>query len=273
MLIQEILPLLGDTTEIVEVGDGTLGELLRVPDGVAHRRFAADDTAKLESGSVVVGFVGPDQEKHSDAESVAPALRLLPVGGRVVLLLGWPIEELPYHVLLGPLVDADCQVLQVAPLEKAFRHGAHCVAIAARVERLAPLRTHLDETPIAVTGEEPSLRALLRLAAEYTFGDIVTRPARRNLVAFRDRNVEQAQRIRELEREVRDRVTTAEKRLAVAERELARVRASAAFQVGATVVQGARKPGTAIVSVPVGLVRVWRRRGRPAVNGQSGPTG
>ena len=51
------------------------------------------------------------------------------------------------------------------------------------------------------------------------------------------------------------------------------MKASAAFQVGDTVVQGARKPGTAIVSVPVGLVRVWRRRSRPAVNGQSEPTG
>ena len=201
MLIQEILPLLGETTEIVEVGDAGLAELLRAPEGLRPRQFEADDATKLDPGSVVVAFVGPEAN-HVDADAVAPALHLLPVGGRAVLLLGWPIEELPYHVLLGPLVDADCQVLQVAPLEKASRHGANCVVIAARVERLAPLRTHLDETPITITGTEPSLRALLRLTAEYMFGDIITRPARRNLVEFRDRNIEQGARIRELEREL-----------------------------------------------------------------------
>jgi hypothetical protein len=273
MLIQELLPLLGETTEIVEVGDGGLGELLRVPADATLRRFAPDDAAELGSASVVAAFVGPGPQ-HVDADAVAPALRLLPVGGRAVLLLGWPIEELPYHVLLGPLVDAECQVLQVAPLEKASRHGAHCVVIAARVDRLAPLRTHLDDTPIAITGQEPSLRALLRLAAEYMFGDIVTRPARRSLVEFRDRNAEQAKRIRELERELDRRSAAADRQLAAAQRELSKVKTSAAFQVGTTVVQGARRPGSAIVSVPVGLVRVWRRRGaRGTVNGHPGPTG
>jgi hypothetical protein len=31
--------------------------------------------------------------------------------------------------------------------------------------------------------------------------------------------------------------------------------------VGNAMVQGARRPGRAIVSVPVGLIRVWRNRG------------
>jgi len=277
MLIHEILPVLGETTQVVQVGDSALSDELRMPADVPLHRFAPDDMTKLDAGSVIFAVVGPDPKAHVGADAVAPALQLLPVGGRAVLLLGWPIEDLPYHVLLGPLVDADCQVLQVAPLEKSTRYGAHCVVIAARVERLAPLRTHLDDSPVVLTGDEPSLRALLRVSAEYLFGDIITRPARRHLVESRDRSAEQAQRIRELQDELRaakQQAADTGKQLAATQRELGRVKASAAFQVGTTVVQGARKPGRAIVSVPVGLVRVWRRRaagGSP--NGHSGPTG
>jgi hypothetical protein len=261
MLIYEILPLVGDVDAIVQIGgdDDTVRDLLQAPDGVAGRAWAADDAGTLDAGVLLAGFVGPDPDAHIAPESLTPALRRLPVGGRVVLLLGWPLPELPYHLLLGPLVDAECQVLQVIPLDKVRQHGAHCAVIAARVDRLALLRTHLDDSPIELPGAQPDLRAQLRLVGEFLFGDLVSRPARRYLAEM----PEHQQRIRQLERDVaaRDRsIAAVEKRLAALERELARVRASTTFQVGNAFVEGARRPGRAIVSVPANLVRAWRGR-------------
>jgi hypothetical protein len=275
MLIHELLTLAGETTEVVEVGDGRLRELLRVPDNVKHRRYDDEGMAQADAGTVVVGLIGPDPNEQVEPAAVAPALRQLPVGGRAVLLLGWPIEELPYHVLLDSLVDAECQVLQVVPVDRANRHGVHCAVLAMRVQRLAPVRTPMDDTPLTAAHEEPGLRATLRLAAEYVFGDMVARPARRRLVEFRDKVAEQQQRIRQLERDLRARdeqLEAAARRLTGAREKLARVEASTTYQVGRTVVQGARRPGRAIISVPVGLVRLWRRR-EAVDDEQPGPTG
>ena len=263
MLIHEVLPLAGPATEVVEVGDGTLSDLLRVPDGVTCRRYAADDT-KPGAGTVVAGFLGPKPEVHADAEALAPAVRELPVGGRVVLLLGWPIDELPYHSVLSLLVDANCQVLQVIPLDRVSRHGAHYALIAGRVDRLAPPRAHLADTPVELPGDEPGLRTLLRLIGEYAFESMAIRAARRRLIDMRDKNAAQAQRIKQLEAEVaagEHRLAEAEERTEKVRAEVARLRASTTYQVGTAMIEGARRPGRAIVTVPAGLVRVWRHRG------------
>jgi hypothetical protein len=261
MLVYELFPLVGDVDTIVEVGAGsTVRDLLLPRDGVKSREWNADDGAALDAGSLLTGFIGPDPEKHIAPEALVPALQRLPVGGRVVLLVAWPVADLPYHLLLGPLVDAQVQVLQVVPLDKVQRHGAHCAVIAARVERLAPLRTHLDDSPITVPGAEPDLRALLRLAGEHLFGDLVARPARRRLAEMRA----QDKRIHQLERDVeaRDRkIASVQRRVETVQNDLARLRASTTFRVGDAFVQGARRPGRALVSVPASLVRAWRGRG------------
>jgi hypothetical protein len=232
MLIHELLPLAGETTSVVEVGTGALGDLLRVPEEVEHRRYAPDESAPFDAGTVVVGLIGPKPDAHVEPDAVAPALRLLPVGGRAVLLLGWPVDELPYHLLLGPLVDADCQVLQVVPLDRVPRHGAHCAVLAARVTRIAPPRAYLDDTPIALTGDEPALPAMLRLSAEYAFGDLVARALRRHLDDARDRLDTQQQRIRALELDLKardERIEATERRLEATRDDLARMRAATAF--------------------------------------------
>jgi len=165
MLLKELPAVAGDATSIVSVsGDATL-DMLTLPESLRREPYDADDTTTFDDGTLLVAFVGPDPEAHVAPEALAAALGRLPVGGRVVVLLGWPVEQLPYHVLLGPLVDAGCQVLQAVPLDKAARHGAHCAAIAARVSRLAPLRSYLDDSPVTLT-DEPGLPALLRLAGE-----------------------------------------------------------------------------------------------------------
>lgn len=262
MLLKELPAVAGGATTIVSVsGDATL-DMLTLPESMRRAAYDADDATTFDTGTLLVAFVGPDPEAHVDAEALAVALGRLPVGGRVVVLIGWPIAELPYHVLLGPLVDAGCQVLQAVPLDKAARHGAHCAVVAARVSRLAPLRPYLDDSPITLS-DEPDLPALLRLTCEYTFSDLVARPMRRKLAEQNDRVAAQQNKIRRLEQEVQARdakLKATQERLAASRESLARLRSSATFQVGSTMVQGARRPGRAIVSVPAGLVRVWRSR-------------
>jgi hypothetical protein len=230
MLIHELLPLFGETTSVVEVGTGALRDLLRVPEEVEYRRYAEDQS--LPEGTTVVAFLGPKPDIHVDAEAIAPALRALPVGGRGVLLLGWPVDDLPYHLLLGPLVDADCQVLQVVPLDRVPRHGAHCAVLAARVIGIAPPRAYLDDTPIALTGDEPALPTMLRLSAEYAFGDLVARALRRHIDEARDRLDTQQRRIRALELDLKardERIDATERRLEATRDDLARMRAATAF--------------------------------------------
>ena len=254
MLIKELLPISGDADAIVVLGGGpNVREMLQVPEQVTQLPYDAADTSTFSAGTTLVAFAGPDPDNHVEPGSLGPVLHRVPLGGRVIVLFGWPIEGLPYHALLGPLVDAEFQVLQVMPLDKAARHGWHCAVIAARVDKLAPLRTYLDDTAVVVEGTEPDLRALLRLTAEYTFADLVGRPTRRGLAELRDRDDAQRQRIRQLEKDLRTRdaeLASAQKRLAAANGHTERLRASATYQVGNT-----------IVAVPRGLVRVFRRRG------------
>lgn len=209
MLIKELPAVAGDTTTIVWVGGDAADNVLQalVPDPEAIRRlpYDPDGTGALGEGTLLAAFVGPDPEKHVGTETLTAVLRRVPLGGRVVVLLGWPVDELPYHLVLGPLVDAGCQVLQAVPLDRANRHGAHCAVVAARVDRLAPPRSYLDDTPVVLTGDEPGLRTLLRLAGEYTFSDLVSRPLRRRLAELRDRLDAQEQRIGQLETDLRAR--------------------------------------------------------------------
>lgn len=264
MLVRELLPLFEDVTTIVEVSESgeALREPLRAPDGVAYRSYAAG--GKLDAATLVVASVGPESALHVEAAAIAPALRDLPVGGRAVLLLGWPVPDLPYHQVLDELIAAGCQVLQVIPLDNAAKQQVYCAVVAARVDRLLPLRPYLSDEPVVLDGATPDLRALLRLTGEQVFRDLLDRPLRHRLSTTAERVAEQDQRIAQLEKDLVARdaaVADAERRLAKALRDNEKLRASTVWQVGTTVVQGARRPGKAIVSVPTGLVRIWRQRG------------
>jgi hypothetical protein len=242
---------------------------------VSHRRVEPADAGKLdlEDGGLVASVLGPTQ---LDPEALAPALGALPVGGTVLLLLGWPVADLPYHRLLGPLGGASCQVVDTVPLEgAAVTAGLHAAVIVRRVERLTEPRSYLVGVGPGRDAEpEPAadLRTALRIANEHALADMVARPLRARLADLERELVARDTRLRDAQRSL----IKAQTRVARLEARLIDLRASATFRVGQAVIQGARNPARGVVGVPRDLARIWRdrgtRRGQPPAGTETDPT-
>lgn len=185
MRLSEIWPLyLDGARELVDVTpEGVdLREALRLPADVAYARRAVEG---LETGpeTVVLSLVGPDPGAHSSVDALSEALRGGRTGARALVLLGWPMLELPYHLLLGPLVDASWQAVAAVPLDRMPVPDVESALLAERVERLVPLRSYLlDAHAGEPAGSDPGeLPVGLRLVNEYVLGDLVARRLRRRL--------------------------------------------------------------------------------------------
>ncbi|HEU5109312.1 MAG TPA: hypothetical protein VFT95_12275 [Micromonosporaceae bacterium] len=274
MHLHELLAVLGDVREVVEVAspevDDDLAGLLRLPDGINWRRAEPADAGKLdlEDGGLVAGVLGPDR---FDPDELAPALGALPVGGTVLLVLGWPILDLPYHRLLGPFGAASCQVVDAIPLEgAAVTAGLHAALVVRRVDRLAAPRPYIVGLGNGRDAEvEPAaeLRTALRIANEHALGELVTRPLRLRMADLERDLAARESRLAETQRSL----ARAQAKIVRMEARLAELRGSATFRVGQAVVKGARNPARAVVAVPRDLARIWRdrgtRHGRPAPGG------
>jgi FkbM family methyltransferase len=257
--------------EVIDVSPGQvdLGRHLRISERIRHTRCTIEDAEKLSPGpgAMLLSLVGADPVAHTTPEALAPVLRRLEPGARALLLLGWPIEEFPYHLLLGPLVDARCQVVEAVPIEESSIREVHCTLVVECVERLAPLRAYpLDARPAAARDQQDvgDLTALLGFVNEYLLSDLVAR--------LRRRLIEHAELERQLaERDAR--VLDAERRLAKSRKRLAELEASATLRIGQAVVRGARHPARAIASVPLDLARAWRsHRKRQQARAAAPPT-
>lgn len=214
MLSRELLTLVEDAREIVEIAPAPAGltRHLRVPGDVRqHRRDPADtDGLRPGAGSVLLALLAdtpaPEGPPGSvSPEEIAPVLARMRPGAQAVLLLGWPLAELPYHRLLGPLGEARCQVLHGVPLDRAHEHGGHVALVARCVDRIVPPRPYLTASGDAGTtgsSDDPTdpLPTMLRLANEWLLADLVSRPLRRRLV-------EQEERIAELTRLLAEQAT------------------------------------------------------------------
>jgi len=271
MLIYELLHRVDEVREIIDISAEPveLSRHLKIPDDVRYERYEPAKAENLDIGAdgLLVCLVG-DAPKHTDTDALAPVLGALQPGARAILLLAWPIDELPYHRLLGPLVDNRCQVVETVPLDRVRNHGAHCALVVQRVTRLAEPRPYLTDAPAATAAEAApptagaatdaqavdELRSALRIANEYMLADLVARPMRRRLR-------EQDQRIAELNRE-----------LAVQTARLARLESSASYQIGRAMISGARNPGRGLVTVPRDLARIWRRKSQKAQKTTAGPS-
>jgi FkbM family methyltransferase len=272
--LHEIPPLyLTGVEDVVDVSKGQvdLRQHLQVADTIPYHQYAVEDAEKIAPGpgSALLSLVGPDANAHIGPDELAPVLRRLTPGARAILLVGWPVEELPYHLLLGPLVDAHCQVVEAVATERASIRDVHAALIVECVDRLAPLRSYLlDARPgekAAATDGPGELRTLLRLANEYVLADLVARPLRRRLIELDRRAAELDERGAELKRQLAERdsrLRDAEKKLAASTKRLAALEGSTTYKVGQAFVRGAKRPTRAVVSVPADLVRLWRSHKR-----------
>ncbi|MBE1488673.1 hypothetical protein [Plantactinospora soyae] len=226
-----------------------LREALRLPESVRYSRSGLDEATRSGpgAGTLLLCAPGPTAPAHAEPDALAPLLRELRPGARLIAVLGWRIGELPYHRLLGPLVDGRCQILAAAPVERVPVPGAQCAIVVERVERLATVPSYLVG-PGGRARDEPDVPAaealptLLRMANEYVFLDLVSRPLRRRVV--------------ELERELADRdarLPTLQDELARSRARVAALESSLSFQIGAVVAEGIRRPVHAVRRMP----RMW----------------
>ncbi|MER5455133.1 hypothetical protein ABT008_10130 [Micromonospora sp. NPDC002389] len=191
MLIQELLPLFGTVTEIVDSTPERLDlrRLLRIPDEV--RYTAREGRRELDPGQLLVVLVGANPPQ-TDPAGLPDILAPLRTGAQALLLLGWAIDEIPSHRLVDPLVRSGCQVMNAVPLDRPAGHGADAAIVAQRVDRLTAPRPYLleldDDGPLPQDGGATverdggaADRFGLRMANEWHLTDLVSRPLRRRL--------------------------------------------------------------------------------------------
>ena len=204
MRMSELVPLyVDDADEIVDLTEGDLWRFLEVPDRIRHVQRSPQQAAEHDAaaGTVVLAFVGPPLLASAEPDNLAPVLRRLRPGARAILLIGWPIAELPYHRLLGPLVDARCQLTAVVPLDRPSVHGAHCALVIECVNKILPPRAYLTDIPTSADPDQPSvegvddLRTLLRIVNEHVLGDLVARPLRKRLLELEHADAERAKAV------------------------------------------------------------------------------
>ncbi|MER7416112.1 hypothetical protein ABT346_04885 [Micromonospora peucetia] len=242
--------------EVVDVThpEVTLGRHLRMPAHVLYRRASvAEPGGNLDEGVLVLLLTGPNPPAHTDPDTLAPLLRRLRPGARLLMLAGWPVADLPVHRLLDPLGAASCQVLAAVPLDRVAIRGVHAALLVQRVDTVVAPRPHLPgRTPQPDAGTAPPSVPLLRMANEYVLTDLTVRPVRRRLGELADR-------VADLDRQLAER----DARLDEADRELRDCRARLAGHestagplLGRLLLRGPRRAGA-------GLRRVLGRQRSP----------
>ncbi|SCG76604.1 hypothetical protein [Micromonospora inositola] len=232
MRLPEVLALhLSGVREVVDASrEGVdLAGRYHLPADVRHRRCAIADAGALVGtpDRLLVGLLGPKPSVHLNPREVAEALTAAAPGTRAVLLLAWPVDQLPAHLLVGPLVAARCQIVDAIPLSTAGIRGVSAALIAQRVDRPLPPRGHLVDMTVERRAAHPlpepvdELRTMLRMANEHQLTGLVTRSVRRRLQALED-EVEQQRRV----------IAERDDRLAALEGELAALRGGEAPGTG-----------------------------------------
>ena len=286
MLVRDLLPLVKDVARVVDVSAGKvdLRRHLMVPDEVPYSPAdPADltDTA-FTPDTLLLCLVGPQEGMHTPVADLSQALRALPTGAKVLMLAGWTLEAFPDHLVLGPLVDGRCQVIDAVPVDLSGRYGMHVALLAERVDELLPPRAYLsdmrtdDEMPVPDAPVRASDTPAMQLWAtnQRMLGELVARPLRLQVRELDDR-------VAGLKAELaatRQGTLALQAELAVRDKDLARARrrvraleSSPTFRLGRTLVDGARHPGKAVVTVPKNLAKIWREHRARAITPASQP--
>jgi FkbM family methyltransferase len=214
---------------------------LRLPEGVAYRKREADHQ-ELGRGQLLLGLVGADAPFQTGPDALADLLRHLGPGARGVLLLAWPVEDLPYHRLLGPLVEGGCRVVEAWPVNRLSVRGVHAALVVERV----------DQPGDATVVVRPPLA--LWVANESVLSEFQDRALREHLAVLDRRLQNQEEALSDRTRRLRE----AHRKIDKVQSRLTTLETSASFRIGRAVVRGMRHPASAVVTVPRHLVQVWR---------------
>lgn len=268
MLVRELLPMVKDIARVVDVSPGE-PDLRRhlMPPGDMPYSTADAPGAAVTPDTLLVCRIGP----HIPAGDLVPVLRDLPVGARVLMLAGWTPEEIPLPQVLGPLGEGRCQMTDAVPVDRSHRHGLRVALFAERVDELQPPRAY--ETDRTDDGS-PALAVQLWTANRLVLGDLAAGPMRRRVSELDDR-------VAALEAELaaahedaaalRADLAERDKDLAKARRRVRTLESSPTFRLGRTLVDGARHPGRAVVTVPRDLAKIWQDRRTVAATPASPP--
>ncbi len=254
MLVRELLPLVKDIARVVDVSPGDV-DLRRhlMPPGEMPYSTDVSGTA-VTADTLLVCLVGP----QAPAGALIPVLRDLPVGAKVLMLAGWTTAEIPFPQVLGPLAEGRCQVTDAVPVDRSRRHGLRVALFAERVDELQPPRGYeMDRAD----DDSPALAVQLWTANRLVLGELAAGPMRRRVS-------ELDERVAALEAELaaaHDDATALRADLAARDKDLAKARrrvraleSSPTFRLGRTLVDGARHPGKAVVTVPRNLAKIWQ---------------
>jgi hypothetical protein len=225
-------------------GDLDLAVQLALPDGVELVRAAAGARAhtSLDTRTLVVDVLGPDARHTRPIVHVEDALGALLACRRALVLLTYPLDELPVGDLLQSLGDAACQLVAAVPVE------SHTISSALVIERRVRLDANGDDlnrlrlAALTSTVLDTRLQAL-----EHEVDDL-----RAQLPRADD---EHGEARTELER-LRDDVDA----LRVDRQRLQELERSTTYHVGRVVIDVLSKPGKGAVRAPGALWKLWRER-------------
>jgi len=183
MRVSEVLSAhLDGVRDVLDISRASV-DLLRhyqLPEELTYARVGAAELRDRSPGpeQLLIALVGYEPSVHVVPDELAALADCRP-GHRSVLLLGWPIAELPTNLLLTALAAARCQIVATVPLSTARIRGVHAALVVRRVDHPVPTHGYLQDVPAAPPAEQP--RALLRMVNEYQLTDFAHRPLRQRL--------------------------------------------------------------------------------------------
>ena len=253
-----------------------------VPEGVDIRRLLQRpgevtyvDTrpaGQLARSNGTLGVVAV--ERDVDAAALASVLQGIGYGNVVILLLGWPALDLPWHRVLDSAVAADLQVVEVVtvtarrfPTVAVLRRERSLVAPPPYLSGGAPPavlpegRSGDGARPKTTGGSGSGRRLALRMAGELAFVGLRERRLRivadEAVKASEDRLAALAAATKQIEQAEAE-LDKERDRLSAVEAKLGDLRRSASVRLGKAVkeVRGVR----GVVKLPREALTIWRER-------------
>lgn len=278
-IIDLLHPHLDGVTDVVDTSPAhvDLEPYLALPDAVHYRRTPLAEVLehgpRPPGGELLVAFAPPVARDRAPLDAVLDLLPLVPDGGRALLLFGDEHEDLPASALLAALGSATAQIRRLLPFDYGLvRSGAIVERTHTPLPLLPPLRpghaggVAVDDDGVALrlANERQVLdfqvRALRRRAEDAGAGPPTVDGAAAGAVddAARVRPEQHSTERHQLEGAWR----ATQQELAAAQRRVAALERSVAYQVGQALIQAAKSPGPGTLRLPRRLWSLYQARER-----------